>query len=115
MDAEEMSIRWATLAVSALFSSLPLLVVCVVGIVATFRAKSLPRSAMKLSAAGFICITVQIVVSIIGQYAFHVLRVKPESIKVLGLQLLSIGMLQTTLLVAGVAVLGLAVFVGRKQ
>jgi hypothetical protein len=115
MDNDAMAVHWLTLIISASLTSLPLLAVCVVGIVAALRSRVLPQTAIKLAVGGFGCIVAYVIVSALGQYAAIILRAKAESPSVLGLQLASIGLLQIALLTVGVAIVGRAIFSGRKN
>ncbi len=51
-----MTVHWLTLVIGTAISSLPPLLVCVVGMAAALRSRSLPSSAVKLTVIGFGCI-----------------------------------------------------------
>jgi hypothetical protein len=116
MDNNPMSVIGPVMIASVLTKSLPFLVICFIGIVASLRSRALPRAATQFAVAGFSCILVYAILSGFFQYWYTVISVtRSESSVALIMQIWAVELLKVVLLSAGIAAIGRAVFSGRHN
>jgi hypothetical protein len=92
----------------------PVLIVCIVSLVALFRSKIVPPSSLKIAAAGFLCLLVNAGIAIGFFASFLILR---ETTASTVLPALKLGMVASNLILTtlGLALISRAIFAGRKS
>jgi hypothetical protein len=98
----------------ASLSNLVVAMVCIVSLVFLLTAKTLPGSAVRVGAAGFICLLLDTVVGIAMQTTIIGMRDAFASDRDFGLLLAATGLVKVALNVLGLLLVARAIFAGRS-